>query len=803
MTGFNCVRCGQFETSDPYPEDEEDMCYPCGICVYEGCEECGNEILGDLQNCNQCGANLCESCPCSCDILKSEELDDDEYWEPYLDVLETWYGLCASTVDEATDSWAGMVENIQIWQAVEDISSDSLSYILSKTWKYKYDAIRLLWNQEVDGYDELLFLSYLTTEEMSLLENFNPEGRDYEGKMVVNSWTGYPTLKEVKEEINPSWLPEDGSAPYAFDLYRAEEVSDSGCLVNNPNHSECDSCFEVCLDCHPNKIASGQGAFWDEVICKDCAARGMALKEPCNCGSDWRRCIECLQCLECQVKLYEGGDYGSVCKGCAPKVLNAESYKPPASAVTNAKRGLELRKEYGRGGLSPAEAKSQGIDSGVTRARKIASGKVSKHDVRRMSAFNRHRKNYRPEKKMPDGGPTAGTIAWLLWGGTSGVNWAKKKSAAMNAESISGDPWDEGSVADEVYKLFQKHGNINYWSYRQDDGNMVFKVILDPNQTESSDFAAEDYNSFTEEMESLIDKYGKLESYDTQFYDNLMDVSFSFRPHNSDFDDVDFDAEERYRQDYMVPADVHKIMEAAIHLQKLHEQHEGSYPEWWKSKLSVVASELDNLVDVLDYKVDHPEEFDAEELTGDGDIKVGDVVRSYDFCLGGKVTNDDCYVEGIVEKIEPVEWCGPNCDHYHIKTIRRIFNGKPTTYEDYYFPVADPQQSAVRRVARWSAEDWGGDPEGILAKALSRARMRSKEPRKPLKIEKLPHPDQKSLKDFEAVVIPETTGYAEQAAATRMAIEESEQQQKLLELQTLLKLKILSPEDVFARMLGE
>ena len=108
------------------------------------------------------------------------------------------------------------------------------------------------------------------------------------------------------------------------------------------------------------------------------------------------------------------------------------SFKPPQSAINNAKRGLKLRQEWGRGGLSPAEAKAQGIDSGVTRARKIASGTVSEHDVRRMSAFNRHRKNYRPDKKMPDGGPTAGTIAWLLWGGTSGVNWAKKKSAAMN-----------------------------------------------------------------------------------------------------------------------------------------------------------------------------------------------------------------------------------------------------------------------------------------------------------------------------------------------------------------------------------
>ena len=123
--------------------------------------------------------------------------------------------------------------------------------------------------------------------------------------------------------------------------------------------------------------------------------------------------------------------------------LEAETYTPPAAAVTAAKKGLSQRKKWGRGGLSPAEAKSQGIDSGVTRARKIASGKVSRHDVRRMSAFNRHRKNNKPSKKMPDGGPTAGTIAWNLWGGSAGVNWAKKKSATMNAETYI----DEGDYS--------------------------------------------------------------------------------------------------------------------------------------------------------------------------------------------------------------------------------------------------------------------------------------------------------------------------------------------------------------------
>ena len=178
-------------------------------------------------------------------------------------------------------------------------------------------------------------------------------------------------------------------------------------------------------------------------------------------------------------------------------VMSAESFKPPASAVNNAKRGLELRKKWGRGGLSPSEAKSHGIDSGVTRARKIASGKVSQHDVRRMSAFNRHRKNYRPEKKMPDGGPTAGTIAWLLWGGTSGVNWAKKKSATMNAEFFSAEmedypdwdpeefgikPEEEDFDAEVVMSRYSPDGYSLYGRKLHLYGGVQGAIVGSPNQ---------------------------------------------------------------------------------------------------------------------------------------------------------------------------------------------------------------------------------------------------------------------------------------------------------------------------------
>ena len=144
----------------------------------------------------------------------------------------------------------------------------------------------------------------------------------------------------------------------------------------------------------------------------------------------------------------------------------SETYTPPKSAINNAKRGLDLRKKYGRGGLTPAEAKSYGIDSGITRAKRISKGKLSRHDVRRMSAFNRHRQNYNPSKKMADGGPTAGTIAWLLWGGTSGVNWAKKKSAAMNAESFEAkskmDKTGENFSSDWTEKSFDDGGGYDY-----------------------------------------------------------------------------------------------------------------------------------------------------------------------------------------------------------------------------------------------------------------------------------------------------------------------------------------------------
>lgn len=101
---------------------------------------------------------------------------------------------------------------------------------------------------------------------------------------------------------------------------------------------------------------------------------------------------------------------------------DAESFSPPAGVRSAARRGLELRKKYGKGGLTTQEAGKQGIGSGVARASDLAGGgAVSFATIKRMAAFfSRH------EKNKSGGENDAGYIAWLLWGGDAGRSWANR-----------------------------------------------------------------------------------------------------------------------------------------------------------------------------------------------------------------------------------------------------------------------------------------------------------------------------------------------------------------------------------------
>ena len=81
---------------------------------------------------------------------------------------------------------------------------------------------------------------------------------------------------------------------------------------------------------------------------------------------------------------------------------------PPAGVRQEAKRGLEWRDEYGRGGTAV----------GVARARDLSNGKsISPDTAKRMKAyFDRHEIDKQGKGFSPgeDGFPSAGRIAWAL-----------------------------------------------------------------------------------------------------------------------------------------------------------------------------------------------------------------------------------------------------------------------------------------------------------------------------------------------------------------------------------------------------
>ena len=114
------------------------------------------------------------------------------------------------------------------------------------------------------------------------------------------------------------------------------------------------------------------------------------------------------------------------------------STTPPQAVRDAAKRGLELREKYGRGGLSTQEAGKQGIGSGVARAVSLSRGQAqSMNTIKRMSAFfSRHEKN---KNTPPEKGN--GQISWLLWGGDAGKEWAEgllAKRKEVSEKHLSG-----------------------------------------------------------------------------------------------------------------------------------------------------------------------------------------------------------------------------------------------------------------------------------------------------------------------------------------------------------------------------
>ena len=144
----------------------------------------------------------------------------------------------------------------------------------------------------------------------------------------------------------------------------------------------------------------------------------------------------------------------------------AESYRPPASARNNARRVLRWKEKYGD------EVKGM-TQVGWTRANQLASGEnLSRETVARMSAFARHRKNAEIDPKFKDTPwKDRGYVAWLGWGGTSGVNWANAKMDSINKRQIEDDQFTTPAEATVRSMDLGLEGEIHV---HERDGNAVY-----------------------------------------------------------------------------------------------------------------------------------------------------------------------------------------------------------------------------------------------------------------------------------------------------------------------------------------
>ena len=146
-------------------------------------------------------------------------------------------------------------------------------------------------------------------------------------------------------------------------------------------------------------------------------------------------------------------------------VLNEEdSYNDyPAAAKKNAQMAIDWKEKYGRDEV-PA-----GTPVGWARAHQLAKGeKISADTVKRMSAFNRHRKNssIAPEHK-DEPWKDNGYVAWLIWGGDEGVDWAIEKSKEIDAMK-------EAKQFKHIKPLNESLGSYEYSKWVKENGKIKF-----------------------------------------------------------------------------------------------------------------------------------------------------------------------------------------------------------------------------------------------------------------------------------------------------------------------------------------
>ena len=171
---------------------------------------------------------------------------------------------------------------------------------------------------------------------------------------------------------------------------------------------------------------------------------------------------------------------------------------PTEGMIEEAKKGLEWRKEYDRGGTQVA----------VARARSIINGDLSLDTISRMNSFfARHEVDKEAEGFYPgsDKFPSAGRIAWALWGGDAGQSWAKKK--VKEIEGVRADLSDD-EFNDVFEALKGEQIDLDKWEIvdEQDEG-----LIEDYEDWADALIEKLDKENFADEIVSKEDSFSYLD----------------------------------------------------------------------------------------------------------------------------------------------------------------------------------------------------------------------------------------------------------------------------------------------------
>ena len=127
---------------------------------------------------------------------------------------------------------------------------------------------------------------------------------------------------------------------------------------------------------------------------------------------------------------------------------------PNSGMKSEARKGLDWRSEFGRGGT----------EVGIARARDIVNAKdLSDSTVKRMySFFSRHEvdkkaQGFRPGEK---GYPSNGRIAWALWGGDAGFSWSKKLVNQMKKDERWSESIDKDVTIEPEQEVIQMERHV-------------------------------------------------------------------------------------------------------------------------------------------------------------------------------------------------------------------------------------------------------------------------------------------------------------------------------------------------------